>query len=460
MTLLSDILLRGAERFADKEALTDPKRSLTYGRLAEESSRCANWLIARGVRPGDRVMLCLPNGADFVAAHFGILMSGAISVPCDANASPSSLDAIRTSCEPRACIDSASIGDALAAPDRLPPACERDADDVAALLYTTGSTGRPKGVILTHANTLAAIDNITRFIGYTRDDREVVILPLSHSFGLGHVYCNLASGGAVYTEQGLTRVARVLNKIADWGATGFPGTPLGYSLLMDRFGEVFRQRCRSLRFVVINSSPLPPEQAALIRTMLPDTNLMVYYGLTEASRSTFISLSACGPDYYGSVGRAMPGVELKLSDEGEVLIKGPTIAKGYWNEPELTAQAFRDGYLRTGDQGSIDDGGFLYITGRLNELINIGGYKVYPAEVERILLQHDAVSDACAFGTERVEAAIVTSRSVTETELSQFCHRHLEPFKVPARLYPVQSIQRSATGKIIRHAVAAQCRES
>ncbi|MBK5264446.1 MAG: AMP-binding protein [Alphaproteobacteria bacterium] len=458
MTLLQDMIIQGAERFPDREAVADPKNSRSYAQLAEASRRIAIWLRRTGVRPGDRVVLMLPNGVDFIAAHFGVLMAGGISVPCEANASAATIAAIRDSCAPRASLDAVTIIEALATRDGTLPDAERTTDDLATLMYTTGSTGRPKGVMLTHGNTLAAIQNIIGFVGYTAQDREVVILPLSHSFGLGHVYCNLSCGGAVYTEPGLTRVGRVLRKVADWGATGFPGTPLGYAMLMDRYGEIFQERCRNLRFIVVNSAPLPPSEAARLRAMLPDVNLMVYYGLTEASRSTFISLSQCGLAYYGSVGQAMPGIDLRLSDENEVLIAGPTVAQGYWNDPEQTAAAFHDGYLHSGDQGRIDEDGFLHVTGRFKDLINVGGYKVYPAEIEKVLLEHDAVEDACAFGTDRVEAAIVTRRDVSEIELSRFCYQRLEGFKVPSRIYPVAFIQRSETGKIIRHAVAAQCR--
>lgn len=458
MNVLQDIVLNGAERFPDREAISDAGKAFSYGQLAEASRRIASWLRKGGIRPGERVLLMLPNGVDFVAAHFGILMAGGISVPIEANASPATLSYIYESCTPRAHLDTGNIAEALSAREEALPVGERGPHDLAALLYTTGSTGRPKGVMLSHANSLAAIHNIIDFVKYSRDDREVVILPLAHSFGLGHVYCNLSCGGAVHIEQGLTRVGRVLRKVADWGATGFPGTPFGFAMLMDNYREVFAERCRNLRFVVINSAPLPPAEAARICECLPDVDLMVYYGLTEASRSAFISHSQCGPARYASVGRAMPGIEISLSAADEVLIRGPTVAQGYWNEPKLTAQAFREGYLHTGDQGRLDEDGFLYITGRIGDLINVGGYKVHPAEVEKVLLQHEAVSDACAFGSDLVEAAIVTCGDVSLIELSQFCHQRLEPFKVPARIHAVDAIARSETGKILRHTVATQCR--
>lgn len=460
MRLIPDILTRGADWFADREAISDPETTWSYGELFDAASRIAGWLRRQGVRPGDRVTICLPNSAGFIAAHFGVMLADAISVPCDAAISPANLDAIRRSCTPRCGIDAATLQAALSAPRAGLPTPEREPHDVAVLLYTTGTTGQPKGVILTHANVLAAVRNICSFVGYSEADREVVILPLSHSFGLGHAYCNLMSGGAVYTEPGLARVGRVLRKIETWGSTGFPGTPLGFAMLADRYGELFVRTCRRLRFIVINSAPLPPEQAQRLRAALPDTDLMVYYGLTEASRSTFISLTTMGPAYYASVGRAMPGVSVRLADDGEVLISGPTVTQGYWNEEGLTRAALDDGWLHTGDLGRLDDDGFLYVTGRLKDLINVGGYKVSPEEVERVLLEHEAVREAGAFGRQQVEAAIVTSRPLPAEELARLCYARLEPFKVPVRFHHVDAIPRSNTGKIKRHELAAMLEET
>lgn len=460
MKLLSDIVVTGAERFPAREAVSDQTTSWAYGDLYANASRVAAWLRHQGVRPGDRVTIKLPNGVEFIAAHFGVLLAGAVSVPCDPAIPPAGLETICRSCTPRLGLDPPSIAQALATPGVAPLPPERTSDDVAALLYTTGTTGEPKGVILTHANTLAALHNIADFVGYTADDREVVTLPLSHSFGLGHVYSNLMCGGAVHIEPGLARVGRVLRKISEWGATGFPGTPLGFAMLLEHYGELFARTCRHLRFIVVNSAPLPPEQAARMQAALPDTDLMVYYGLTEASRSTFISLTSTGPERYASVGRPMPGVSIRLADDGEILIRGPTVTSGYWNAPDATRAALTDGWLHTGDLGQFDADGYLHVTGRLKDLINVGGYKVSPEEVERVLLRHEAIADAGAFGGDQVEAAIVARGPVDPKDLARLCYSHLEPFKVPVRFHRIDAIPRSNTGKIKRHQLAEQLKET
>ncbi|MEM6909312.1 MAG: class I adenylate-forming enzyme family protein [Pseudomonadota bacterium] len=459
MTSLSDIILRGAESFPEREAVSDANTVLTYGELAERALKVAGWLTQQGVAPGERIMIVLPNGVDFVAAHFGVLFAGAVSVPCDSAASPATLAAIRQSCRPAAMLDADTITDALAHRQSASDAGSGSGSDLAAILYTTGTTGDAKGVMLTHDNTLAALCNISEFVGYTQADREVVILPLNHSFGLGHVYCNLLNGGAVYLEPGMTRVGRILRKIEEWGATGFPGTPLGVKLLLDRYGPVFAERCAGLRFMVVNSAPLPPEDAARLQEHLPQCDIMVYYGLTEASRSTFASLTQLGPDFYRSVGKPMPGVDLRLSQAGEVLLSGPTVTPGYWGNPELTAEKIVEGYLHTGDLGRLDEAGNLFVTGRIGDMINFGGYKVMPSEVEAALQSHPAVDEVCVFGEELVEAAIVAVSGFEEQELARHCHALLEPYKVPARFHQVASIPRSNTGKVRRFELAQAVKE-
>lgn len=327
--------------------------------------------------------------------------------------------------------------------------------------------------MLTHANVLAALRSIIDFVGYSPDDREVVILPLSHNFGLGHVYCNLLCGGAVYTENGLARPGRVLKALASFRATGFPGTPTGFGLLLDQYATVLADKGRSLRFSVINSAPLPPERAAQLQQTLPQLDIMVYYGLTEASRTAFISLTRSGPAHYRAVGKPMGHVELEIrhgsarvsaEEPGEVVVRGPAVSAGYWADAAQTAAAFPDGWLHTGDLGRLDENGCLWITGRIKDLINSGGYKVIPFEVEKILLTIEGVTDAGVAGLEgltsvtgeAVVAGIVAKPGFVcdETALQQRCLASLEKFKVPVRFALVAEVPRTNTGKVKRAELA------
>ena len=510
MKRVADILLQGVERFGPRLALADPFESVTYAQLGVQASRLGRSLRGLGALPGERSLVVLPNSVNFVRAHFANLLAGLVSVPCDSNITADTLGSIAGSCRPRCLLtDQASLS-RLTAQAPLPDCIKdvllldhaplktggtagvwisaevcanqpsdlldtpRGENEIASLMYTTGTTGRPKGVQLTHANILAALRSIVEFVGYTSDDREVVILPLSHNFGLGHVYCNLITGGAVYTENGLARVGRVLKAVESFGATGFPGTPMGFGMLIDQYAPVFAQKARNLRFSVVDSAPLPPERTKQIRELLPGLDIMVYYGLTEASRTAFISLSRCGPDYYRSVGRPMKHVEVQIrapqgtalpsGETGEVVIRGAAVTPGYWNNPEENQTVFRDGWLHTGDLGHTDADGFLWITGRIKDVINTGGYKVNPSEVEKVLLTLPGVREAGVVGIEglgkltgeSVVAALVTEPGfvLDEPEVQRHCIARLEKHKVPVRFVLVAEINRTNTGKIKRAELA------
>ena len=493
---LVDVVFGTADARASAVAVADAGTSLSYADLATDVAGVATTLARAGIKPGDRVIVQFPNSVDFVRAHFGVLAAGCVSVPVDAGAPATTVTAIaRDSQSAAACIFGGApaivaeqltrngvrfvqtFGENVAPQWRAEGATSRAAirpgrgDDLACILYTTGSTGSPKGVPLRHRHVIAAIENIRQYLRYTPDDREVVILPVSHSFGLGHLYCNLRSGGAVRLEPGMAKVGRVLRQLQEFGATGFPGTPLGFGLLIDRYTDAFRELARRLRFIVINSAPLPPARAKQLRDLLPETELHVYYGLTEASRSTFICLNNVPPSHFRSVGKPMRNVDLRVEDaaglpvpagvSGQVSIAGPTVPEEYWNSPSETAHGFKDGRLITGDLGYVDEQGFLFLNGRLKDQINVGGLKVTPQQVEHVLEAHPSVAEAAVTGVqwppgsedEIVVALVVRERGTTgdiAEPLRDACRRELEPHKVPARFFAVDALPRAETGKLVR----------
>lgn len=501
--LLPQIVLAAAERHGERLALQDPQRGASYAALAGRALCAAAGLRALGVQRGDRAALVLPNGVGFAEAHFGALLAGAVSMPMDAAVAPEPWRFMAASARPRVLLTTAAAAARLApfepslvvvaldgaaapagvlGPEALFGAAPAQAflggvgeHDLAALMFTTGTTGRAKGVRLSHANVMHALHRISDFLGYTADDREVVILPLSHNFGLGHLYCNLLHGGAVYTESGLVRPGRVLDMLQRFGATGFPGTPAGFGLLIDRFAPVLAERGAGLRFSVINSAPLPPERAAQLQALWPATELFAYYGLTEASRSSFISLTREGPARHRSVGRPLGDAQIEIRREdgrpaapgeaGEVLIRGPHVTAGYWDNEADTRVALRDGWLHTGDLGLIDADGFLTINGRLKDIVNVGGYKVNPGEVERVLAQMPGVADAGVAGVEgldgvtgeQVVAGLVAAPGATPdlAAIDAACHERLERFKCPARLVLIDAVPRTDSGKLLRPRLAA-----
>ncbi len=501
--LVHEMIPLAAERNPEALAVQDPYHKLTYQEFHFQIDRLRRiFLSTFKISPKARIIVWLPNSINFLSIHFAVLSAGGISVPCEYHISEANLEKIITNCHPELIVtDRPSYQKMLAWKSiaqgikfllmddqpqdllselvlSLPQAIlcgenERPSspsiypDDVAALMYTTGSTGTPKGVMLTHANILTALKNIGQFIGYTSEDREVIILPLAHNFGLGHAYCNFLNGGAIYIEQGMTRVKRVLNALETFGATGFPGTPMGYGILLDKYQDIFVEKAKNLRFIVINSAPLPPERAAQIVRLFPKSNLMVYYGLTEASRSTFISLSQKGGNFYRSVGRPLGDLELVIQDAsgkklsfgevGSVLIKGSTVTQGYWNMPDESLQLFRNGYLVTGDLGYQDQEGNLFLVGREKDIINIGGLKVSPVEIEEVLKSYPGILDVGVASLnsdlgEYIVAGIVwdEAKEFSSFECQQYCLTKLEKFKLPEKFIRLEKIPRADTGKIKR----------
>jgi long-chain acyl-CoA synthetase len=316
-TSLNAALLQTANRVPDQLALLDEQTSLTYADVASGVTSLARSLQDGVLQPGDRAVVALPNSVDFVLAHFAVLSAGGVSAPCDPAMPAARLAEIIARSEARVVMTTPEIAERLSeaelrgrpliiAGDELRArldsglgdgliATSRAEGDAAVILFTTGSTGAPKGVVLTHEATLFTIGNLISVLGYGPEDRELLTLPLSHSFGLGHLYCNLFSGGAVRLEKGMLSLKRVLAGLASLPATGFPSTPAGVGLLIDRAGELFARAGAGLRFMVINSAPLPPERTRQLQALLPHTEIFVYYGLTEASRSTLLSLTRGGP---------------------------------------------------------------------------------------------------------------------------------------------------------------------
>jgi long-chain acyl-CoA synthetase len=471
------LVLRWSGARADQPAVADAKSTLTHGELGREIRRRAAALRGLGVQSGDRVVLVGDNSALWLATHLAILHAGAVSVPL-AGATPADrLGYVVQDSEARLVVAArpatAPVG--VVALDDLPAAAKGDTpasvspDAICCLMYTTGSTGRPKGVVITHRSLGSALVNITTYLGYDGTQREAVVLPLSHSFGLGHAYCTLTTGGFVWLGNGLTRLKQVLDAVTALGLTAMPTTPSMLRLLLGVYRKAFLPVAAQLKQMVVDSEPLPPPMAQDLLAALPDLDLVVYYGLTEASRSTFLRLREVAPERHATVGKAAPNVRVSIADtdgsdlgigrEGEVRIAGAHIARGYWRQAEEQAQVFRNGWVMTGDLGVLDSEGFLRLTGRLKDQINVGGAKVAASEVEAALRDLDGIKDVAVIGIpdpqgqtgEAVAAAVVpSSADLSEKDIQARCTERLEPFMRPRVIRFVKAIPRAETGKVLR----------
>jgi malonyl-CoA/methylmalonyl-CoA synthetase len=336
------------------------------------------------------------------------------------------------------------------------PAPHLTPESPAAILYTSGTTGRPKGALLDHGSLLAQGRGALEVWRWTDQDTLVHALPLFHLHGLGMgLHGTLLSGGsAVLIPFAPETVVHELTH----GGTMFFGVPSMYQRLCDWLDEHATDLSR-VRVFVSGSAPLPPalfERCARLLGQPP----VERYGITEGG--IVVTNPYDGPRQPGRVGYPFPGVEVKIGDQGEVLLKGGQVFKGYWRNPEATREAFtEDGFFKTGDIGEIGDDGTLAIRGRIKELIITGGFNVYPREVELVLEQHPAVHEVAVAGMpsekwgEEVTAFVVPSgrEAVDEKELIAFAHERLASYKCPKRVVKLDKLPRNAMGKVQRSAL-------
>ncbi len=478
MSRLSNVISDSLRHCPEKECLADPLVRFTFRELESFINGTAQNLINIGIRKNDHIAVAVENSAIYIIVYLALLKVGAIVVPIDVTLNKNNVDFIVDDCSVKHIVYSdftrdlvgkngLFLQDLVENSDRTVDVEDVAEEDTACILYTTGSTGFPKGVVLRHRNVYASLANISKYIKYNSNFRELVPLPLTHSFGLNQVLSNLLNGGFAYIIKGFGRIKQILNILEQEQMTCFPGTPTSFRLVMDKYLEHFKKAGKSLTDIIINSSPLPPKDASLMLKELPNINLIIYYGLTEVSRSTFHTHSLdLDEKYLSSVGTAAPNVEVAIMDsegnhlgpnkEGEVIVNSGTLLKEYWNDPELTEKSTINGWFRTGDQGYLDEAGYLFLTGRLKDQINIGGLKVTAQEIIRAIESFNEVEEAFVFGVhddlngEVPIAFAVLEKNITKDDLLSRLSNTLETFKLPRELYFVDKIPKSETGKILK----------
>jgi oxalate---CoA ligase len=473
--------------------IESPPVVLTYRALAEQIERVAEQLRSAGLRHGDCVVIVLPNGLEFLVVFLAIAAAGLIAVPLNPAYKTDELRSFFADIQPRAIIvgdNNASVIEAAARhslaiwPSYVEasgavglkgvPQLSRSvpenpgADDVALLLHTSGTTSRPKGVPLTHTNVLRSTLNIASHYALTSADRSLVVMPLFHGHGLiGAALATLASGGAVIVPPRFS-ASQFWGLFRKHGATWYTAVPTIHEVLLQR-ADRDGAPDRGARFIRSCSAALAPAVLTNLEKRF-GAPVLEAYGLTEAAHQVASNPLPPRPHKPGTVGFGT-GVELAIIDEtgrhlpanrpGEVIVRGADVMRGYRNNPQATAAAFIDGWLRTEDCGLLDDDGYLALTGRIKELINRGGEKIAPSEIDDVLLAHPAVAEAAAFGVpdakygEEVWAAVVLKGDTDAEQLQAFCRDHLADFKVPKVIRIVSAIPQNETGKIERRGLAA-----
>jgi len=468
---------------------------VTYRDFAAEVERLAALLAGAGIQRQRAVSIVLPNGLEFMSVFLAVARAGAIAAPLnsaytddefkfymeDATSQlvilpPGPHEARTAAAQLGIPVMEASLDGARVrlVKDGLPLTRQKDPappspDDVALFLHTSGTTSRPKGVPLRHSNLMASLGNIKATYKLTPDDVSLIVMPLFHVHGLlGAALSTLSSGGAIaippkFSASQFWPLQKTTR--ANW----FSAVPTIHQVLLMQPKDESQRNC--FRFIRSCSSALAPAVLEKMESRF-NTPVLEAYGMTEASHQMSSNPLPPGTRAPGTVGAGTgvqigifdmdrPGTMLTTGQRGEVVIRGPNVTKGYNNNPKANAESFVNGWFRTGDQGFLDDRGYLTLTGRIKELINRGGEKVSPLEVDAALLQHPGVAEAVCFGVpdqmfgECVQAAVVLKGDADEAALRAFCAERLAKFKVPDRIYIAEALPRTATGKVQRRHVAA-----
>jgi long-chain acyl-CoA synthetase len=517
---LADFLARSAAVFARRSALVCGETRMSWAELDAAASRCAQGLRARGIGRGERVALCCPNIPAFLVAYYAVLKLGAILVPINILLKSGEIAYHLRDCGARAlvCFEGgaelplgaegraafAMVEDCtllVMVPADAETAAEADAgvgaettlarlsagqpdrfetvdcapDDTAVILYTSGTTGTPKGAELSHSNLMMNALAAAALVRLCSDDVSLLALPLFHSFGQSVQMNASAACGAAMVLLPRFEPEAALRAMAVHGVTVFCGVPTMYIALLNhdwRGPDI----AASLRVGVSGGAAMP---VAVLRGFEQRYGVIILegYGLSETSPvATFNH-----PEMQrqpGSIGVPITGVEVGLMDaegrllgddtDGEIVVRGHNLMKGYWRRPEATAQAIRDGWFHTGDIGRRDADGNFYIVDRLKDMVIRGGFNVYPRELEEVLMQHPAVAMVAVIGVphamhgEEIKAFVLpkTGAKVDAEEIIAWCRERVAAYKYPRIVEIVESMPLTATGKILKRALRDCSRSS
>jgi amino acid adenylation domain-containing protein len=488
---VATMLLDASISNPDARAVVDPEGEVTYAALASGALAFAERLQQLGVQPGERIGIFLRRGTDAAASFFGTLTAGAIAVFINESLRPrqiehilghSSAAALLTSGEmlgrlPRPLETKATVLDvndiSSTGRGRLEP---RLSMDPAQIVYTSGSTGLPKGVTLSHGNLWAGMLAVTSYLGISSSDRVAGLLPFSFDYGLNQLLCCVGTGATLVVDRS-PLPQRIVQTLRRERVTVLPAVPPLWLQLLNTEG--FRKELTSLRLMTNTGGRLPTDAVHRLRRYHPSAKLVLMYGLTEAFRSTYLAPDRVDrkPD---SIGQAIPGAEILILDDdlrpcspgetGELVHRGPTVALGYWNDPEATSQVFRRNPLNpagtpdservvfSGDLVRRDEEGDIFFVSRRDRMIKTLGYRVSPDEVVDGLFASGEVVEAIvdsepdeALGS-RIVAYVVLTDDGRLDRLRAFCSAEMPRYMQPARIELRTSLERTASGK---HDIAA-----
>jgi long-chain acyl-CoA synthetase len=482
---LASILLDSASKRSDATALKLDDAEVSYAMLDGASAHIAGLLRERGVQPGDRVGIMLPNVPYFAVCYYGVLRAGAVVVPMNvllkgrevafycsdpeskvlfawhdfAEAAQAGAQQAGTDC---ILVKPGEFEQLAGSAPAVTEVAERAEHDTAVILYTSGTTGKPKGAELTHANLRRNVEIAAGLFDLGADAVTLGALPLFHSFGQTCALNATVFGGGMLTLIPRFDPVKALEIIQRDGVTVFEGVPTMYAAMLNA-PDAGSYDTSSLKFCVSGGAAMPVEVMRGFEEKF-GCKVLEGYGLSETSPVASFN----HPDRErkpGSIGTPIEGVEMKLADAengvGEIAIRGHNVLKGYWRNPEATNEVMRDGWFHTGDMARVDDDGYYFIVDRKKDMIIRGGYNVYPREIEEVLYEHPAVAEAAVVGVphdelgEEIGAAVALKEGAQASaeDLQAFVKDQVAAYKYPRRIWFVDELPKGPTGKILKREI-------
>lgn len=496
---IHEFLEFSAKRYPNKIALIHEDTRVTYTEINTKANALAKYLIESGVKTGDRVAMILENSIEYVISYYGALKTGAVVVPLSTDLKPAGLNPLLSELEPVALITNNRFERLVRACDHslienlkiriqnfnvlnIPinttntPNAKNQINDLrlkiddascACIIYTSGSTGKPKGVMLSHANIVSNVDSICQYLQLTEKDIQMVVLPFFYVMGKSLLNTHFAVGGTVVINNKFAYPVTVIQQMAEENVTGFSGVPSTYAYLLHRSPlNKYREKLPVLRYCSQAGGHMARQIKEELPGALPEqTKIFIMYGATEAgARLTYLE-----PEKYfdkiDSIGKGIPNVTVQVVDKtgnkveqgqlGELVAAGDNIFMGYWKNEEETNRVLDNFGYHTGDTGYQDEEGFLFVTGRKDDLVKVGGHRINPLEVEDAMVATKLVIEAAVVGipddlldTRLVALAVLKKGEVSEQTIIRACSERLPKYKLPESIRLIRALPRYSNGKI------------
>ncbi len=469
----------------EKDFILGNKETISFKTLHLQSSQMASYIF-QTVGSEKNILLASTNNSFFLIGYLGIMLSGNVCIPVNPVIEKENLDYILKKGEVALSfvekkfiekfssaiktITEESYGTLIANRELFQVPTSFSANNPALIIFTSGSTGRPKGVILSHNNIIANTNSIIEYLHLNTNDIIETVLPFFYSYGLSLLHTHLRVGGSMVLNNNFVFIYSVLEDIQKYNCTGLAGVPSHFQILLSKSQSLKKMQLPSLKYVTQAGGKLHTRFIKEFKAIYPDVNFHVMYGQTEATSR----LAHLPPkDLFrkpGSIGKAIPGVELKVVNEtakeiqvgeiGEIVARGKNVMLGYFMDSCATENAIKDNWLHTGDMGTIDNEGYIYLTSRQNDIIKVLGKRVCPKEIEETLLsfpdiidcQIEAIEDKIS--GEAIKATVIVNKNsknnITEVTLKKYCAAKLTSYKIPQIIEIKQTLNISATGKKIK----------